>query len=38
MEIIVMVTIITVIGVGLVAVATYFVDRDADRRDHQKNS
>lgn len=34
LNIVVMVSIITVVGVVLIAAATYLIDRDADRRDH----
>jgi hypothetical protein len=36
MNIVIWVTIVAVIGVSLLAAATYLIDRDADRRDHHE--
>ena len=41
MEIVVMVTIVTIVGVALIAGALYLIDKNADRRDslqHQNSS
>ncbi len=35
MHIVVPVSIIAVVGVALLAAAAYWIDRDADRRDHR---
>jgi len=36
MDIVVMVSIITVVGVVLLAAAVYLIDKDADHRDHMQ--